>query len=200
MPPAAERSAQPASEARQARAGSSRRPRSARASAALQARGTARLRAVAGGRLAARHMRTGLLALGWAEDGHQPDARRCPAEHHALAARLLMSLAHCEAEQGRTEYGLRLLDQAERLAARGDRGVLLSQRGLLFVRTWRGRRDALRLLDEAGCLLRDYPATRVPGPDAAQPRLVAPQHRPRPAGAAPTWSGASGSRRSTGST
>ncbi len=108
--------------------------------------------------VAARHVRAGLLALGWAEDHEQPgaDAADIPREHHALAARLLMSLAHFEAEQGRTDYGLRLLDRAEPLAAAADRGVLLSQRGLLYVRTWRGS-DALRLLDEAVTLLQGYP-------------------------------------------
>jgi hypothetical protein len=83
-------------------------------------------------------MRTGLLALGWTENHQQPDASGVPGEFHALTARLLMSLAHVEAEQGRTEYGLRLLDQAGPMTAPGDRGVLLSQRGLLFVRTWSG--------------------------------------------------------------
>jgi tetratricopeptide (TPR) repeat protein len=101
-------------------------------------------------------MRAGLQALGWAENQQRPDTSGVPEEHHALAARLLMSLAHFEAEQGRTDYGLRLLDLAEPMTAPGDRGVLLSQRGLLFVRTWRAR-DALPLLDEAVVLLRDYP-------------------------------------------
>ncbi len=105
---------------------------------------------------AARHMRSGLLTLGWAELGDHPDSSGIAAEHRALAARLLMSLAHYEAEQGRTEYGLSLLDHAEPLAAEADRGVLLSQRGLLFMRTWRGA-EALTLLDEAVTLLRDYP-------------------------------------------
>jgi tetratricopeptide (TPR) repeat protein len=111
------------------------------------------LRAGAGGHPAvgARQMRAGLLQLGWAEDGTQADAG-LPEPHHALAARLLMSLAHFEAEQGRTGYGLRLLDQAEDLAAADDRGVLLAQRGLLFMRTWQ-RNDALRMLDEAVALL-----------------------------------------------
>jgi CHAT domain-containing protein len=72
--------------------------------------------------------------------------------HHALAARLLMSLAYLEAEQGRTEYGLRLLERAEALAGADDRGVLLSQRGALYMRAWRGD-DAVRTLDEAVALL-----------------------------------------------
>ena len=106
--------------------------------------------------VAARQVRAGLLALGWAEDSDLPDTAQLPAAHHALAARLLMSLAHFESEQGRTRYGLRLLDRAEPLAATADRGVLLSQRGLLNMRAWRGA-AALPLLDEAAALLQDYP-------------------------------------------
>src|SRR5580693_9832911 len=100
----------------------------------------------------ARYLRTGLRGLGWAEDGHEPDAGRIHPAHHALAARLLMILAAWESEQGRTEYGLRLLDRAEALVAPADRGVLLGQRGLLYLRTWRGD-DALKMLDEAITLL-----------------------------------------------
>src|SRR6266516_448559 len=106
--------------------------------------------------VAARYMRSGLQALGWTQQRDQPDATGVAPPHRALAARLLMSLAHYEAEQGRTEYGLRLLDHAEPLAAPADRGVLLSQRGLLLMRM---RRDgeAKRLLDEAIILLPGYP-------------------------------------------
>ena len=100
----------------------------------------------------ARYIRAGLRQLGWAEDGEQPDARQVDEVHRALAARLLMTLAAWESEQGRTEYGLRLLDHAEGLAAADDRGFLLLQRGLLFMRTWRGD-DALNALDEAVVLL-----------------------------------------------
>ncbi len=106
--------------------------------------------------VAARHVRSGLHALGWADNQELRDAAEVPAAHRALAARLLMSLAHYEAEQGRTEYGLRVLDQAEPLAAAADRGVLLSQRGLLLMRTWRGA-EALRLFDDAIVLLQGYP-------------------------------------------
>jgi CHAT domain len=99
-----------------------------------------------------RHIRAGLAELGWAEDGNHPDARQVHPDHHALAARLLMSLASLEDEQGRTGYGMRLLDRAENLAAAGDRGILLAQRGLLFMRMWRSR-EALRTLSEAIALL-----------------------------------------------
>jgi hypothetical protein len=100
----------------------------------------------------ARLIRAGLMQLGWAEDEMQPDARLVHEAHHALAARLLMILAAWEAEQGRTEYGLRLLDQAEGLVAADDRGILLAQRGLLFRRAWRGG-DALRMFNDAIALL-----------------------------------------------
>ncbi len=104
----------------------------------------------------ARILRAGLMQLGWAEDEMQPDARLIPEVHHALAARLLMILAAWEAKQGRTEYGLRLLDRAEGLAAADDRGILLAQRGLLFMRAWRGS-DALRMLNDAIPLLEANP-------------------------------------------
>jgi CHAT domain-containing protein len=106
--------------------------------------------------VAARHARAGLLALGWAEDDTRPDTLQVPAPLHSLAARMLSSLSHFEAEQGRTGYGLNLLDRADALASPGDRGVLLYQRGLLATRTWRGA-DALPLLDEAVSLLQDGP-------------------------------------------
>src|SRR5580700_2369331 len=89
----------------------------------------------------ARYIRAGLRELGWAEDGKQPDAEQVPEVHHALAGRLLLILAGWESKQGRTEYGLRLLDRAENLVAPSDLGVLLTQRGSLFMRTWQ-RDDA----------------------------------------------------------
>ncbi len=144
MPLAERRSAQPAGSP--ARAGSfARRARQ---------RG---LRAANSGRPAAgaRSVRAGLLRLGWAEDGIRPDARQVPEPHRALAARLLIVLASLEAEQGRTEYGLGLLDRAEGLADPADpadRGVLLSQRGLLYMRMWRGA-DALRMLSDGVAML-----------------------------------------------
>jgi tetratricopeptide (TPR) repeat protein len=100
----------------------------------------------------ARYARAGLRHLGWVEHGPQPDARQVPEAHHALAARLLGILAEWEADQGRTEYGLRLLDRAESLAAAEDRGVLLLQRGLIFELTGRGN-DALRAFGDAVAML-----------------------------------------------
>jgi tetratricopeptide (TPR) repeat protein len=105
----------------------------------------------------ARYARAGLRQLGWVEDAEQPDAAQLPETHRWLAFRMLVILAGWESLQGRTEYGLRLLDRAEELVAADDRGLLLAQRGLLFMRTWRGS-DALRLFDEAIALLEGNPA------------------------------------------
>jgi hypothetical protein len=80
----------------------------------------------------ARLVRTGLAALGWREE----DGRHT-GQHRALAARLLITLAYLEAEQGRADYGLRLLDQAAPEVAAADRGHLHAQRGLMLLRTGR---------------------------------------------------------------
>ena len=104
----------------------------------------------------ARHIRAALRQLGWAEEEKLPDSQ-VHKTHRALTARMLGILAELESMQGRTEYGLRLLDQAENLAAADDQGVLLLQRGLLFMQTWR-RDDALRVLDDAVALLDGNPA------------------------------------------
>jgi tetratricopeptide (TPR) repeat protein len=105
----------------------------------------------------ARHLRAGLLLLGWEESGDRPVAQE---EYRPVAARLLISLAHLEAEQGRTEHGLHLLSVAEGLTAPADRGILLSQRGLLLMRTWRIG-EALRFFDAAVPLLEGHPDARV---------------------------------------
>jgi tetratricopeptide (TPR) repeat protein len=141
MPRAEQRSAQPAGWPARAQ----RRARGAH-SRGLQAGNAGRPAT------GARHLRAGLLQLGWADDGREPGARQLLEAHRALAARLLMSLAAFEAEQGRTGYGLRLLEQAEGLASPEDIGVLLSQRGLLLMRAWRSD-DALRTLDNAVAML-----------------------------------------------
>ena len=107
--------------------------------------------------MGARHLRAGLLAVGWAESG---DQRSVLPEGRPAAARLLISLAHLEAEQGRTELGLRLLDLAEPMTAAADRGILLSQRALLLMRTWRIG-EALRFFDAAVTLLEGYSDARV---------------------------------------
>jgi hypothetical protein len=105
----------------------------------------------------AHYIRAGLRQLGWTEDGEQPDARQVPEVHHALTARLLIILAGWESKQGRTDYGLRLLDRAESLVAAEHRGILLTQRGTLCMRTSRGGEE-LRLFDEAVALLEGNPA------------------------------------------
>ncbi len=96
----------------------------------------------------ARYARAGLRYLGWTEDGTQPDARQVDEAHHALAARLLGIVAQWESELGGTGYSLCLLDRAEGLVAAEDRGVLLLQRGLIYMRTGR-EADAIGVLDQA---------------------------------------------------
>ncbi|HEU5334175.1 MAG TPA: CHAT domain-containing protein [Actinocrinis sp.] len=96
---------------------------------------------------AAEHFRAGLRIL-----GPEPAAPRASA----LAARLLLSLAHAEAEQGRVEQGLDLVARAEVLAADEDRGIVLSQRALLQWRVGRYR-DALPVFDQSVALLADHP-------------------------------------------
>ncbi len=104
----------------------------------------------------ARYIRAGLRQLGWTE-GEQPDARQVPETHRALAARMLGILAQWESEQGRTDYGLSLVNRAEDMIAADDRGILCLQRGLIFMRTGRDG-DALTALDEAVALLEGNPA------------------------------------------
>ena len=65
-----------------------------------------------------------------------------------LRGRVLVSLAHAEAEQGRVGAGLELLAEAEPLLPADRLGVLFGQRGLLLLRTGR-REEALRDLDAA---------------------------------------------------
>ncbi len=65
---------------------------------------------------------------------------------------MLIALAGWESQQGRTEYGLRLLDRAEDLVPAEYRGLLQGQRGQLLMRNWRGS-EALKTLDEAITLL-----------------------------------------------
>jgi tetratricopeptide (TPR) repeat protein len=105
----------------------------------------------------ARHLRAGLLLLGWEESRDRPVVQEA---YRPVAARLLISLAHLEAEQGRTEHGLRLLGLAEGMTAQADRGILLSQRGLLLMRTWRIV-EALRFFDAAVPLLDGHADVRV---------------------------------------
>jgi tetratricopeptide (TPR) repeat protein len=91
----------------------------------------------------ARLTRAGLAALGWREGGGD-----VPEQHRALAARLVITLAHLESELGRADYGLALLAQAERAADPADRGIVHSQRGLMLMRKGRWA-DALSELAAA---------------------------------------------------
>jgi CHAT domain-containing protein/tetratricopeptide (TPR) repeat protein len=131
----------------------------ARAESRARAARERALRAGNAGRPAvgARYVRAGLRELGWAEETGKPDREQVDSRHHGLAARLLGILAQAEAEQGRTEYGLYLLDRAEGLATPDDRGIVYFQRGVIFMRTWR-RSGALGMLDEAVTLLEKNPA------------------------------------------
>ncbi|MGH3488640.1 MAG: hypothetical protein ACRDP8_12115, partial [Actinopolymorphaceae bacterium] len=111
------------------------------------------VRATAGGRPGegARDLRAGLRALGWTAGG-SGDPRPPPVQpdpvRDGLAARLLLSLAHAESEQGRGPLGFRLLDLAATVMDPADEGVLLQQRGLLLLRA--GRLDeALGYLNQA---------------------------------------------------
>jgi CHAT domain len=105
---------------------------------------------------AVRHARAGLKYLGWSEDPAEDDARRVPEAHRALAARLLGIVGQWEPVLGRTGYGLSLLDRAENLAAAGDRGVLLLQRGLVYMRIGR-EADAVGVLGDAVAQLTGKP-------------------------------------------
>jgi hypothetical protein len=105
---------------------------------------------------AVRHARAGLRHLGWSEGPAEDDARRVPEAHRALAARLLGIVGQWEPVLGRTGYGLSLLDRAENLAAAGDRGVLLLQRGLVYMRIGR-EADAVGVLGDAVAQLTGKP-------------------------------------------
>lgn len=101
---------------------------------------------------AADHFRAGLRLL-------EPDP---PDGTFQVAAQLLTGLAHAEAEIGRVERGLELLERAEPYTAGSAvaRAVVISQRGLLL---WRvGRYQAAKpLFDEAVPLLAEHPDQMV---------------------------------------
>ncbi|UBU17428.1 CHAT domain-containing protein [Nonomuraea gerenzanensis] len=96
--------------------------------------------------LAARRLRQALDLLGWA----------APSTEHtgddSLLARLLTSLAHAEAEQGRSELGMELLDEAQRRARAGELAIVHAQRGLMHLRMGSST-QALRELDIAAPML-----------------------------------------------
>ena len=99
----------------------------------------------------ARLVRNGLAELGWRGKDDRA-GNDVSAQYRALAARLLITLAHLESEQGRAEYGLGLLDEAGWWVAPPDRGYLFHQRGLLLLRTGRWA-DALAQFTAAEPLL-----------------------------------------------
>ena len=105
---------------------------------------------------AVRHARAGLKYLGWSEGPAEDDARLVPEAQRGLAARLLGLVGQWEPVLGRTEYGLSLLDRAENLAPAGDRGVLLLQRGQIYMRTGR-EADAVRVFGDAVAQLTGKP-------------------------------------------
>src|SRR6185437_752284 len=72
-------------------------------------------------------------------------------DHRALVAKILTSLAHAEAEQGRTALGFALLVRCDAFVDPGDplaRGTLYGQRGLLLLRTGKAA-AAIAELDRA---------------------------------------------------
>src|ERR1700691_662413 len=103
----------------------------------------------------ARRLRAGLVVLGWNEHGGDA-GDGIPDEHRALAARLIMSLAHLGSEQGRAGYGHHLLDSVETSVAPSDRGTLHLQRGLILLQTgqWREAGDEFSAAEP---LLREDP-------------------------------------------
>jgi tetratricopeptide (TPR) repeat protein len=99
----------------------------------LGAAATASGRPVAG----ARTLRTAL---------HLVDSRAPAPQDAPLKGRILLSLAHAEAEQGNVAAGLKLLDEAADLLT--DQTVVYGQRGLFLARTGRAA-EASRELDRA---------------------------------------------------
>ena len=115
---------------------------------AVEAKGRGEL--LAARRYLKRALRLLRVRIGGPAGGPSPVAGAHP--HAALAANILISLAHAEAERGRTSLGSALLTRAEELVAPADRGVLHGQRGLLLLRTGRSR-AALAEFDTAEALL-----------------------------------------------
>jgi tetratricopeptide (TPR) repeat protein len=72
-------------------------------------------------------LREGLRLLGWPSE----------VTDRALTGRLLISLAHAEAEQGQLNAGIALLEAASIFVDDEDRGVAQQQRGLLLLRAGR---------------------------------------------------------------
>jgi len=71
-----------------------------------------------------------------------------------IRARILLTLAYAEVDQGRIGLGRRLLDEAETLLPPGERGVLYSQRGIFLSRIGRDK-EAMAQYDAAVAILRE---------------------------------------------
>ena len=138
----------------------------------------------------------------WAgrKTGDSPTRGRCLRRIMPWPPGCWGSLAIWESEQGRTEYGLSLLDRAESLAAPDDRGILLLQRGLIFMRTGAGRRRGQDTRRRGGPAGGKPGGDREPGHLAAQSQLRPPQRSVTSGGLAPTWPGAAASRRTKATT
>ena len=111
---------------------------------------------------ALRHLRRALRLLG-VHVGRPPDGSSAggppplPLAHPqaGLAASILISLAHAEAESGRTKLGYSLLMRADDLVSPDERGMLYGQRGLLLLRVGRAQAslaefdNAIAMIDPA---------------------------------------------------
>ena len=97
---------------------------------------------------AVHHLRSGLKLTGW-QEGQPLDP---PSDFRTVAARLLISLAYAESEQGRHQYGLSLLDMAEPLTPEESLATLAQQRGVVTHRAGR-LEQALEYYDIAEPLL-----------------------------------------------
>jgi len=102
------------------------------------------VQSTAGGRpaTAARHLKAALALLGTNGDAQAGT----PAA--TLRGRVVLSLALAEAELGKVDIALRMFDEAEKLLPETEVGVLIDQRGVLFMRTGRAA-DALAEFDQA---------------------------------------------------
>ena len=96
----------------------------------------------------------GLELVGWKEGVRYEG----PHDHRAVAARLLISRAFAESDQGRHQYGSELLDIADPLTRPEHRGILAQVRGVVMRRAGRMERaidhyvEAEPLLEKNGPL------------------------------------------------
>ncbi|HEV2344846.1 MAG TPA: CHAT domain-containing protein [Actinocrinis sp.] len=103
--------------------------------------------------VAQRHLRRALRLLGvqigrLAQPSGESASPAAPSPDMALAADILISLAHAEAERGRTSLGFALLLRAEPLVEPAKRGTLYGQLGLLLLRIGKPR-EAIARFDAA---------------------------------------------------